>query len=737
MLLPLANLADAWDAIRGVPSLPQLPATPDGNVSGPVLIFVSSDVDSAAATRTLTGLLKIDLVRYEVHPVTGYSHLSERFISLTQGDHAVGPRAVLCVNCGGCVDLAKILHLDDVSNPPPIYVIDSHRPFHLRNLSADVIVVLDDDDENFDDRAFPLDLGVEDEFGNVSDHDLSDSESDESSSSSDDSDEDDAKNDDERKRGEDEYSESERSVDSEVDEEEPESDADSEAIDAAANGNTGETQATDATDGPSSGVVEDSSSIVNGNGMTANGVTQDSESGGGTKRSRDGETQESNGVSSRRRRRGRTSKRRRSGDKNDRTVAPSGKEDRKRGRRKRKRRNRVHVDPEEKEKIRDYYANNFLAMSSACLSHNLASLLRRAGVDTLWLAMVGVTSQYINAGVSEDCYADAVNYFRSQIAHVIPPPSSNDGSENQLLDNVGYSTSTSAELKSRVLAPSLELRLDLLRNWNLYESLLHSSYTITRLAAWKEGGIQRMKELLATLGIPLRESQSPFLVMSAECKEALDDRLINVVRRFDLGNDIQYQSFVRSLPGHRGVICAADVVHSVMGSLEFGVGDLSERFWRAYDVLDANNEIAWVKGLKVAIHCQKLVSTIVNDVMERRKFVASGPFRYTFLRDQQAHGVIAKPLLLRRVALFLIAALTRQGARNKPFVVLAPDTNKGTWIAVAATSVGRRNDFGVRFQKAAEKNGSNVVYAGFDSAVCEIDDGQEVEFVRFLHDVLR
>ncbi len=728
MLLPLANLADAWDAIRGVPTLPQLPAASAASASGPVLVFVSSDVDSAAATRTLTGLLKVDLVRYEVHPVTGYTHFADVFASLTRGDDAVAPRAVLCVNCGACVDLAKILVLDEMDQPPPVYVMDSHRPFHLRNLSADLVVVLDDDDETLDERSFPMDIGVEDEFGNVSDHDLSGSESDDSSSSDDSEEEEEEGEDTDReKEGEDEYTESERSVDSDVGEEEVESDADSEAIEAAANGRTGRNNRTE-----SNGITEDSSSAPVG-------TTEDSGSTGGTKRNREEETEQSNGAqrAKRRPRRRRSSKRRRSGDKADQTITPSGKDATRRGRRKRKRRNRVQVDPEEKERIRDYYANNYLAMSSACLSHNLASLLRRGGVDTLWLAMVGVTAQYIGAGVSDDCYADAVSYFRSQITHVLPPPPSTDGGETQMLDNIGYSTSSCMELKARILAPSLELRLDLVRHWNLYDSLLHSSYTVTRLAAWKDTGVQRMKELLATLGIPLRESQAPWSIMSSECKEALDSRLTSVVRRFDLGNDIQYQSFVRELPGHRGAICAADVVHAVTASLEFGYGTIAERFWRAYDVLDAYNEVAWKKGLGVAVHCQKLVSAIVSDVMDRRKFVASGPFRYVFLRDQQAHGIIAKPLLLRRVALFLIGALTRQGARHKPFVVLAPDPQKGTWVAVAATSVGKRNDFGVRFQKAAEKNGSNVVYAGFDSAVCEIDDGQEVEFVRFLHDVLR
>lgn len=687
MLLPLPQLPDAWDALRGVATLPDLPT----GASGPVLVFVAADVDSVAATRTLTALLKADLVRYEVHPVAGYAHLADSFKRLVDA----APRAVLCVNCGASVDVDAILGLADIEDAPPVYVMDSHRPFHIRNISSPRVVLLDDD-EHFDIAALPIDAGWEDEWGNVSDHDLSDG-SDSDSDASDEADDDD-------------LSESERSVDSDAE-----------------SAHSAESAAASDGDEPAEGDARSKSKPAS---------NTDGDDGPTAKRSREESAAtetESREVSTGPRR----TKRRRSGEKDTQTSVPAG--ERKttpRRRRRRKRRVPIGADANEKEALRAYYASSFLAMSSACLSHNLASTLRRSSVETLWMAIVGVTSQYVSAGVSDELYQDAVAYFRGQVSSLVSATVSADGVDSQ--DSVGYAAASTGDGAIPDIAASTELRLDLVRHWNLYDSLLHSSYTVARLGAWRQTGRRRLQELLATLGIPLKESKQRWCFMRAECKAALDDRLEAVVRRFDLGRAIQYDSFVRARAGHRGAVCAADVAAAVAALLELADGELPTRFWRAYDALDVARAAALDAGLSLAVDAQKLAAEVGGDVIERRKFVPSGPFRYVFLRDHLAsRALLARPLLLRRLALFLIDALTRQGARDKPFVVLAPDADRGVWLAVAATSVTRKNDFGARFQKAAEKNGSQVVYSGFDSAVCEIRDGQEVEFIRFLHDVLR
>lgn len=45
-----------------------------------------------------------------------------------------------------------------------------------------------------------------------------------------------------------------------------------------------------------------------------------------------------------------------------------------------------------------------------------------------------------------------------------------------------------------------DYQLILLRHWNLYDSLFHSTYVGTKLGVWKEKGRQRLTNLLVKMG---------------------------------------------------------------------------------------------------------------------------------------------------------------------------------------------------------------------------------------------
>lgn len=670
MILPLTNAGDAWDEVV------------QGAGGGPVLVFVASpDPDALAAARTITALLRADLVRYELHPVTGYAHLRDTFRGLVHGDAAVEPRAVLCVNCGAGVDLAHVLGLGEASRGDAdgddgedgereggmdkalkVFVLDSHRPYHLRNVSSTKVWVFDDSPAEFDTSELPLDIGWEDEWGNVSD---AGSAPEDSSSDADD-------------------------LDSDSDPTASDSDGDSNS-DGEADQDDGDDDQDDDDDDDEDDVHFDANA--------------DADGAAAKKRSR-------------KRRRTRRARRRT--------------------------RRRLVSDDERKERriLRDYYAAAPAGMSSACLAHNLSTLLRRAGADSLWGAVVGLTHQYLSAVVEASFYEDAVEYCRKQIADVMPRDvgaaeagGSARGEEGPVV-SAGYGSGGGGHgadsIGGRIL-PSSEFRLDLVRHWSLYDCLRYSSYTTTRLTAWRKTGLRRLEELLATLGIPLKESRQQWCYMSAACKSALDDRLMGAVRRFSLGKDIQYESFVRVLPGHRGKISAADVVLGLQAMLELDSSDPKRSFFRA---LDALNGSSLDSALHLAVNAQRLVAEIGGEVVERRRYISSGPFRYVFLRDVASPESLAHPLLLRRLGLFLLEAMLRGGARSKPFVVLAPDVARGIWHAVAVVPSGERNNFGARFRRAAEKNGTSVSFDGFDSPACQIQDGQETDFVRYLHDIM-
>lgn len=695
VLLPLRQAPDAWEVLRGAASdshrtLLSLPPCPSESLPGPVLVFcAANDVDALVSIRILTALLKADLTRYEVHPVAGYQHLATKFTDLVP---VVKPRAVLLVNCGGMVDLETIFNMNanqQHSDTVRVFVMDCHRPWHLKNIRSDKVVLFHDVQDIAED-ALPLDVDWEDEWGNVPE--LLDNESSDDDSSDDDLDHD-------------AFQEHDQHDDS----------IGSDKSTAPRRKRKRRRRQTSQIDEEDDVVFDDDHRHRN----VDDNSHHDNEDQSGIDDSRAPSTSDHDAPD----------------------ITP------RRRRRKLRRRQRFvnSAEEEERQRLREYYSNATIAMSSACLSHSIASVMRRSSLDTLWMAIVGVTSQYMANMISHDLYEDSLGYFAEQVKMLTQTPEEED-EQTSAVANVGYAPGACRGYQVDRIAPNVELRLDLLRHWSLHESLIYSTYTATRLSAWRQTGKRRLLEMLATLGIPVKESQQEWCYMKAKNKRALEKHLDTAVQRFDLGEKVRYDSFVRSLPGHRGDISAADFAHAVSALLEFGEPyreneekrrALEMRFWSAYDALDSKRGAKLETGLGMAKSVQKLTASVGGSVVELRKFVPGGPFRYVFLRDHECKEMLAHPLLLRRLALFLIKALGRQGMRDKPFIVLAPDGMKEEWVAVAATTSGQRNDFGGRFRKAAEQNGSRVVYDGFDAGVCRIKEGQEVEFVRFLHDVLR
>lgn len=755
VVLSVDESADGWELICG-----RLPSQSDrahaihpSHASfgqGPVLIFTSAaDPDALAAVRTLTALLKADLVRYEVHPVAGYSQLRDKFNVLVRGDAAVDPLAVLCINCGATVDLETILAInshssEQQSNISPhlrVFVIDSHRPFHLKNVHSNQVVIFSDQD-SFTHGTLPITLGIEDEWGVVPD---SDSSADEQDDESIEDDQDDESIEEHQSHG---SIEDDQQFDHANDHSESVAPvlSDQEDIDETKHSQPGHSlhkppskEQDSASEKqlhnePSESPVKKQTStkgqkVDNNSANDIAGDTDASDSDDGHIRRGTRKRRIHQNEASQNRRRKKTAHR---AHRRTRTLIAS------------------NPESEERKRLREYYSSATVALSSACLSHRIADALKRASIDTLWMAIIGATTQHFTGALSEQALNESLTPYRGQVQLL------NDAANNGVKEDShtsaarqGGRTTACRNGSMNRIAESDELRLDLLRHWTLYHSLLYSSYTATRLASWRQAGKRRLLEMLATLGIPLHDSQQGWCYMKQRHKMALDSHLPKAIARFDLGSGIEFKSFVRSLPGHKGDISAPDFVYAITSILElddpvdrYRQGNNSDslvldRFWRAYDALDPRKTSLLETGLDMAISAQRLTAEIGGDVIERRKFVPSGPFRYVFLRDQQFKEFLSNPLLLRRLALFLKTALFRQGARDKPFIILAPDTTRRIWIAVSATTYGQKNDFGYRFMKAAEQNGSQVTYDGFDSSVCEIPDGQEIEFVRYLHDVMR
>ena len=114
----------------------------------PILIYVStSDVDALCAYRILKSMFQSDNVPFSVFPVSGSEELRKRGKEIPDDEQN---RAIVLINCGGTEGVREMM---DLKVNCRAYVLDSHRPLSLQNVSEenkDVYVIRDDSKEGDD-----------------------------------------------------------------------------------------------------------------------------------------------------------------------------------------------------------------------------------------------------------------------------------------------------------------------------------------------------------------------------------------------------------------------------------------------------------------------------------------------------------------------------------------------------------------------------------------------------------
>ncbi|XP_050379291.1 uncharacterized protein LOC126796492 [Argentina anserina] len=116
----------------------------------PLLIFPStSDVDSLCALKIILHVLESDSVGYSCYPVSSFQDI-HKYAGLSEEN----PITILLINWGCHRDLRRLLGLSPLSR---VFVVDSHRPIHLHNLSEQnesVVVLYTQEDELQGDLAY-------------------------------------------------------------------------------------------------------------------------------------------------------------------------------------------------------------------------------------------------------------------------------------------------------------------------------------------------------------------------------------------------------------------------------------------------------------------------------------------------------------------------------------------------------------------------------------------------------
>lgn len=129
-------------------------------------------------------------------------------------------------------------------------------------------------------------------------------------------------------------------------------------------------------------------------------------------------------------------------------------------------------------------AGTYYGQSASSTIYILANVLTRADNDLLWFAILGLTYQYSTSRISREKYDQYCSIYESEARRL----------------NTDTSAGSAKGPDDNSIRLDEDLRFMLWRHWNLYDSMLHSSYVASKLGIWKERGRKRLHGLLAKMG---------------------------------------------------------------------------------------------------------------------------------------------------------------------------------------------------------------------------------------------
>ncbi|KAG6666687.1 cell division control protein 45 homolog [Carya illinoinensis] len=368
-----------------------------------------------------------------------------------------------------------------------------------------------------------------------------------------------------------------------------------------------------------------------------------------------------------------------------------------------------------------YHMGTFHGKPSGCLMYDLSHSLRKNTNELLWLACVSLTDQFVHERLTDERYQAGVMELEQHI-------NSSGNLEAVTSVTLKDGTKIQAPNASRI-AYEDEPRLMLLQEWNLFDSMLCSSYIATKLKTWSDNGMKKLKLLLARMGFALVDCQQKFQYMNLEVKRKMKDEFGRFLPEYGL-TDFYYRSFLR-LHGYRSRVSAADVVYGVTALLESFVKSdgscASKQFGIAYDALSLSNIDKLKAGMQHAIRIQRAILRQGSTSITKSGCIRSGrKFRWVKLEDSVDTKLLGYPQALTKFCYFLMDALREKGARMKPLLCacLSQEPNKVLIVGVCGKprlGAVQGNAFGIAFRNAAEEIGVAFFHELFESSWIFLD----------------
>uniref|UniRef100_A0A8D0HD72 Cell division cycle 45 n=1 Tax=Sphenodon punctatus TaxID=8508 RepID=A0A8D0HD72_SPHPU len=296
------------------------------------------------------------------------------------------------------------------------------------------------------------------------------------------------------------------------------------------------------------------------------------------------------------------------------------------------------------------------------------------------------------------------------------------------------------------IAFEYDLRLALYQHWSLYESLCNTCYTSASLKLWSVQGQKRLQELLADMGLPLKQVKQKFHSMDISLKENLQEMIEESANKFGM-KDLRVQTFSIHF-GFKNKFLASDVVYATVSLMENIEKDESEtdNFIRALDSLSRSNLDKLRQGLELAKKQLRAIQQTVASCICTNLVISQGPFLYCYLMEGTPDvKLFSKPVSLCLLSKYLLKSFVCS-TKNKrckllPLIMAAPmNVEQATVIMVGippeTESSDKKNFFGRAFEKAAESTNSRTLHNHFDMSIIELKMEDRSKFLDALTSLL-
>lgn len=362
----------------------------------------------------------------------------------------------------------------------------------------------------------------------------------------------------------------------------------------------------------------------------------------------------------------------------------------------------------------NYKQYSYYSKSSSVQIFEMTWKMSRDTLDMAWWAIIGATEQSIlNKIENQNSILEAANLqgHVSRLSHI---RGVNGDRLQQSAIKVTYDN---------------DLQLALYRHWTVEASLRHSMSTAVSLRLWSIKGEQRLKELLAEMGLPLAQSKQQFSAMDLNLRQEFKEMVEKISAKYNMDN-VRGTSFTLQY-GYRFKYCASDVVYAMLALLESTGKNRSPQhcFMDASDCISRLKKDVLARGIEKAKEMLCNIYKTAQGILEMKQVMNAGRFLYVVLPGGNLDShLFSHPHALMMLAQFVLQAYVESSRSRRalglPLVASATyntETNMCLLIGIPPVCEDQpRSLFGLAFKGAAENTNSYLEDDYFDTTIVRL-----------------